>query len=337
MKKALVCGAGGFIGSHLVKKLKKEGYWVRGVDLKYPEFSGQTGPYDGDADEFLLLDLRNKLECTHALTHSKVSPTDFEEVYQLAANMGGMGFIHSAECEIMTDNMLINLNMINEAARLGVKRYFFSSSAFVYRNQEIGEDRLSEEDAYPALPDNEYGWEKLYTERALMTFARNNDIEVRIARFQNCFGAEGTWHGGREKAPAAICRKVASAEWSVEEGYEVDIYSVDVWGDGTAVRNFTYVDDMCDGIYKLTQSDLEGPVNVGTDDLISVEGLVNLVAKIAGKNVRINYVDGPVGVLGRYQKFDKIKKLGWAPKTSLEEGLKKTYNWIKSQVEGAIT
>ena len=335
-KKALVCGAGGFIGSHLVKKLKKEGYWVRGVDLKYPEFSGQTGPFDGDADEFLLLDLRNKTECISALTHNQVFPSDFDEVYQLAANMGGMGFIHSAECEIMTDNMIINLNMISEANRLKVKRYFFSSSACVYRNQEIGEERLAEEDAYPALPDNEYGWEKLYTERALMTFARNNDIEVRIARFQNCFGPEGTWQGGREKAPAAICRKVASAEWSVEEGYEIDVYNVDVWGDGTAVRNFTYVDDMCDGIYKLTQSDLEGPTNIGTDELITVEELVTMVAKIAGKKVYINYIEGPVGVLGRYQKFDKIRELGWVPKVSIEDGLRKTYDWVEKQAESSI-
>ena len=328
MKKALVCGAGGFIGSHLEKKLKKEGYWVRGVDLKYPEFSGQTGPFDGDADEFLLLDLRNKAACTNALTHGKVFPTSFDEVYQLAANMGGMGFIHSAECEIMTDSMLINLNMITEATRLKVKRYFFSSSACVYRNQEIGEDRLSEEDAYPALPDNEYGWEKLYTERTLMTFARNHDIKVRIARFQNCFGPEGTWQGGREKAPAAMCRKVAQSKWSEGEGCEVD-----VWGDGTAVRNFTYVDDMCDGIYKLTQSDLEGPVNIGTDELLTVEELVTLVAKVANTKVKINYVDGPVGVLGRYQQFDKIKELGWVPKTSIEEGLRKTYAWVEKQVK----
>ena len=322
MKTALVCGAGGFIGSHLVKKLKKEGYWVRGVDIKRPEFGWSK------ADEFLLLDLRDKKNCTWALTKNQVNPSYFDEVYQLAANMGGMGFIHDAECDIMIDSMLINLNMMSEAVRLGVKRYFFSSSACVYRNQAIGEDRLTEEDSYPAFPDNEYGWEKLYTERALMAFERNKDFQVRIARFQNCFGPEGTWEGGREKAPAAICRKIA----------EAGVYdSIDVWGDGTAVRNFTYVDDMCDGIYQLTQSDLSGPVNIGTDDLMTVKELVEMVARIAGKKIELNYVDGPVGVLGRYQNFDKLKSLGWEPKVSLEEGLTKTYKWVKKQVEESKT
>lgn len=233
MKTAVVCGAGGFIASHLVKRLKREGYWVRGVDIKKPEFSASA------ADEFRVLDLRESENCREALSTKNGSP---DEVYQLAADMGGMGFIHSAECEIMRNNALINVHMPYAAAQAGVRRYFFSSSVCIYRDMMPGEPELTEEGAYPAMPDNEYGWEKLYAERTAMAYGKRFKMAVRIARFQNCYGPEGTWQGGREKAPAAICRKIAQARQSDE---------IEVWGDGSAVRSYTYIDDMLDGIYPL--------------------------------------------------------------------------------------
>ena len=242
MKRALVCGAGGFIGGHLVKKLKREGYWVRGVDIKTHEFAPTQ------ADEFLLLDLREPQNCRAALTLPDGGT--FDEVYQLAADMGGMGFISVAECEVLHNNALINIHMTHTAAEMGVPRYFFSSSVCVYRDMEPDEPPLTEDDAIPANPDNEYGWEKLYAERVAMAYGRRYGMKVRIARFENCYGPEGTWTGGREKAPAAICRKVAEAE---------DGGTIEVWGDGTAIRVFTYVDDLVDGIFVLMQSDLEGP------------------------------------------------------------------------------
>ncbi|MCX6995853.1 MAG: NAD-dependent epimerase/dehydratase family protein, partial [Kiritimatiellaeota bacterium] len=242
MKTALVCGAGGFIGSHLVKRLKQEGYWVRGVDRKRPEFSRTV------ADEFFKIDLRQEKNCIKAI---KLGEGVVDEVYQLAADMGGMGFIHSAECEIMHNSVLINVNMTYHAANLGVKRYFFSSSVCVYRDMQHGEPEMTEEGAIPANPDNEYGWEKLYSERMAMAFGRKYKMPVRIARFQNCYGPEGSWCGGREKAPAAICRKVAMA---------ADGGTVEIWGDGRAVRSYTYINDIVDGIYRLTHSDLEGAV-----------------------------------------------------------------------------
>ena len=316
-KTALVCGAGGFIGSHLVKKLKKEGYWVRGVDLKYPEH------WDTEADEFMLLDLRRPSDCMTALTLYKSTGEEFDEVYQLAADMGGMGFIHSAECDIMVNNVLINANMVKEAVRKGVKKYFYSSSACVYKAQALNEPPLSEEEAYPAMPDNEYGWEKLYSERLVSTFGRHSNMKISIARFQNCYGPYGTWEGGREKAPAALSRKIAESDNGV----------IDVWGDGTAVRNFIYIDDMVDAIYLLTQSNVDSPVNIGTDELISVNGLVSLLSDIAAKEIKTNHIEGPVGVLGRYETFDKISALGWAPKFSMEQGMEKTYKWIEEQVK----
>ena len=316
MKKALVCGAGGFIGGHLVKKLKREGYWVRGVDIKEHEFALTQ------ADEFLLLDLREEKNCNAALT---LPDGIFDEVYQLAADMGGMGFISSAECDIMRNSALINIHMIKTASDLGVKRYFFSSSACVYRDMQPGENALTEEDAYPALPDNEYGWEKLYAERMAHAFMRNRGIEVRIARFQNCFGPEGTWDGGREKAPAAICRKVALAE---------DGGSIDVWGDGTAIRAYTYVDDLVDGVYMLMQSDQHEPTTIGSSEFVSVERLVKAAIKASGKNININYIEGPVGVQARILDKKRVHSLGWDTKVSFEEGLSKTYDWILSQVEG---
>lgn len=314
MKKALVCGAGGFIGSHLVKRLKKEGYWVRGVDLKNPEFCPTA------ADNFMLLDLRQAENCRQALT---LADSGFDEVYQLAADMGGMGFIHSAECEIMHNSALININMIHAAVNAGVPCYFFSSSACVYRDMEIGEAELTEEEAYPALPDNEYGWEKLYAERMALTYGRHSATKIRIARFQNCFGPEGAWRGGREKAPAAICRKIAEAD----DGGEIE-----VWGDGKAVRAYTYIDDMVEGIYRLVQSDLDAPVNIGLLEYVTVKELVEVVAQAANKKIEIKYVDGPVGVQGRYNSNDKMHALGWSAKVSLAEGIARTYPWVQEQV-----
>jgi GDP-D-mannose 3',5'-epimerase len=315
-KTALVCGAGGFIGGHLVKRLKKDGYWVRGVDLKYPEFSPTA------ADEFLLLDLREKPNCEQVVRTSTGRP--FDEVYQLAADMGGMGFIQSAECEIMRNSALINIHMINAAATAGVKRYFFSSSACVYRNMKPEEPELSEAEAYPALPDNEYGWEKLYAERMAMAYGRRFGMVVRIARFQNTYGPEGTWQGGREKAPAAFCRKVAEAA----NGGEIE-----AWGDGRAMRAYTYIDDLLDGIIRLVHSDLEDGVNIGRQEYVSVDGLVRTVAEVAGKPIRIKHVPGPVGVDARNFRNDRIASLGWTSKISLKEGISRTYPWVKAQVE----
>ena len=317
MKQALVCGAGGFIASHLVKRLKDEGYRVRGVDIKYPEFSPTA------ADEFLLLDLRDAAACRRALVGGNSDSCAFDEVYQLAADMGGMGFIHSAECEIMRNSALVNSNMIDAAANLGARRYFFSSSVCIYRDMAPGEPELTEEQAYPAMPDNEYGWEKLYAERMAMAYGRRHDIAVRIARFQNCYGPEGTWTGGREKAPAAICRKVA----------EVDAgETIEVWGDGTAIRSYTYVDDMVDGIRKLMDSSLEGPTNIGSPEYVSVKELVDATAEVAAKRIKVRYVPGPVGVRSRNFSNTKIYSTGWRPRVSLQEGVSRTYPWIEQQV-----
>ncbi len=315
MKRALVCGAGGFIGGHLVKKLKKEGRWVRGVDIKEHEFAPTA------ADEFLVLDLRELENCQAALL---LKDGTFDEVYQLAADMGGMGFIHSAECDIMHNSALINIHMIDMATRLQVPRYFFSSSVCVYRDMKPGEPEMTEAEAIPANPDNEYGWEKLYAERMAQAYARNYGIEVRIARFQNCYGPEGTWTGGREKAPAAICRKVAEAE---------DGGTIEVWGDGTAIRSYTYVGDMVDGIYMLMQSDIKGAVNIGCPQYVSVDELVATVAEVAGKKINIKHVDGPVGVQSRNFSNERIYSIGWQAKVFLEAGIGFTYPWIESQVK----
>jgi nucleoside-diphosphate-sugar epimerase len=314
MKRALVCGAGGFIASHLVKRLKKEGYWVRGVDQKQPEFSPTA------ADEFLQVDLRERESCRTALALPSGS---FDEVYQLAADMGGMGFIHSAECEIMRNSALININLIDAAARTGIRRYFFSSSVCIYRDMQPGEPELTEEQAYPALPDNEYGWEKLYAERMAQAYGRRFGMQVRIARFQNCYGPEGAWTGGREKAPAAICRKVADAQ---------DGGTVEVWGNGSAIRSYTYVDDMVDGIYRLTHSDLTVPTNIGSPEYVSVDQLVETVADIAGKQLRIVHVEGPVGVLSRNFSNERIYSTGWRARFSLRDGIERTYPWVEAQV-----
>jgi len=315
-KTALVCGAGGFIGSHLVKRLKKDCYWVRGVDLKYPEFSPTA------ADEFLILDLREQANCERAVRTPEGRP--FDEVYQLAADMGGMGFIQAAECEIMRNSALINIHMTNAAATAGVKRYLFSSSACVYRNMKPDEPELSEAEAYPAFPDNEYGWEKLYAERMAMAYGRRFGMVVRTARFQNTYGPEGTWQGGREKAPAAFCRKVAETR---------DGGVIEAWGDGQAMRAYTYIDDLLDGIILLMHSDLEDGVNIGRQEYVSVDELARTVAEVAGKRIRIKHVPGPVGVEARNFRNDRIASLGWTSKISLKEGLSRTYPLIKVQVE----
>ncbi len=317
MKTAVVCGAGGFIGSHLVERLRREGRFVRGVDLKLPEF-GPTA-----ADEFRVLDLRDPAACREALALPGGAP---DEVYQLAADMGGMGFIHSAECEILRNRALVNIHMIGAAAQARVPRYFFSSSVCVYRDMMPGEPEMPETGAYPAMPDNEYGWEKLYAERMAAAYGRRFGIAVRIARFQNCYGPMGTWRGGREKAPAAICRKVAEA---------ADGGTIEVWGDGSAIRSYTYVDDIVDGIFRLTQSDVEGACNIGRAEYVSVDELVALVASVAGKRIAIRHVEGPVGVHSRNFSNARIESLGWTSRWPLRRGIEATYPWIDAQVKAA--
>jgi len=318
MKKALVCGAGGFIGSHLVKRLKKDGAWVRGVDIKRPEFSPTA------ADEFRLLDLRDEQNC-HFAVHLAHNET-FNEVYQLAADMGGMGFIHSAECEIMRNSGLINIHMSHVSAAAGVQRYLFSSSACVYRDMRAEEPPLSEAEAYPALPDNEYGWEKLYAERMAMAYGRHSKMAVRIARFQNTYGPEGTWRGGREKAPAALSRKIAEIP---------DGGTIEVWGDGTAMRAYTYIDDLVDGIVRLMASDLENGVNIGRPEYVSVDQLIATIADVAPKKIKLHHIPGPVGVKARNFTNDRIRSIGWESKFSLRDGITRTYPWIKEQVDRA--
>ena len=288
---------------------------MRGVDIKEHEFAPTA------ADEFLLLDLREPENCEAALS---LENGPFDEVYQLAADMGGMGFIHSAECEIMHNNALINIHMTHTAAQMGIPRYFFSSSVYVYRDMQPCESEMTEDQAIPANPDNEYGWEKLYAERMAMANAQHSGMKVRIARFQNCYGPEGTWTGGREKAPAELCRKVAEAQ---------DDGTIQVWGYGSAIRSYTYVDDMVDGIYMLMQSGLEGPVNIGCPQYVTVDELVAAVVEVAGKQLQVKHVDGPVGVQSRNFSNARINSLGWRAKVYLKQGISYTYPWIEAQVE----
>jgi GDP-D-mannose 3',5'-epimerase len=316
-KAALVCGAGGFIGSHLVKLLKKQGYWVRGVDLKYPEFSKTA------ADEFVIGDLRDQSVCRNVVDRP------FDEVYQLAADMGGAGYIFTGEhdADLMHNSATINLNIVELCRTQGVREIFYSSSACMYPayNQEDPDNpKCSEDSAYPADPDSEYGWEKLFSERLYLSFHRNHGLKVRIARFHNIFGPEGTWTGGREKAPAAICRKVAMAN----DGGEIEI-----WGDGKQTRSFLYIDECLEGVRRLMDREFIGPVNIGSEEMVTINQLVGMVMDIAGKKLTIKHVSGPLGVRGRNSDNRLIReKLGWAPSRLLREGLGKTYWWIREQV-----
>jgi len=323
VKKALVCGAGGFIGGHLVKKLKQEGFWVRGIDIKYHEFC------PSHADEFILGDLRNPEIVKLAFD---LAGDYFDEVYQLAADMGGMGFIAFNDALIMHNSGLINLNVLEQARLSETKKIFFSSSACVYpeRNQLDPENPMcAEESAYPADPDTEYGWEKLFSERLYLAYARDYGMDVRIARFHNIFGPEGTWDGGREKAPAALSRKVAKAK-------DGDV--IEVWGKGDQTRSFLYIDECLEGVRKLMDSNCQEPINIGSEEMISINDLTRMIARISEKNITIQNVPGPEGVRGRNSDNRMIaKKLGWAPNKKLEDGMRKTYNWIKKQVKKQAT
>lgn len=318
MKKTLVLGGGGFIGNHLVTRLKSEGHWVRAADLKLPDFSVTDG------DEFLCGDLSDPMFC------KEVIDQPFDEIYQLAADMGGAGYIFTGlhDADIMCNSSLININALRSCIRSGSKRIFFSSSACVYpqENQRISSKPITVEDSvYPANPDSEYGWEKLFSERLYQSFARNYGLQVRIARFHNIFGPLGQWVGGKEKAPAAICRKVAVAS---------DGDSIEVWGDGTQTRSFLYIDECLEGSLHLMRSECSVPLNVGSEEMVSINRLVEMVAMIAGKSIKITNIPGPLGVSGRNSDNRLIRaSIGWSPTRPLEEGLRKTYEWISQQAE----
>ncbi|MBT5559532.1 MAG: NAD-dependent epimerase/dehydratase family protein [Proteobacteria bacterium] len=318
MKSIVVCGAGGFIGSHLVNRLKEEGNWVRGVDLQFPSFDRSP------ADDFIVGDLRDPNIC------DAVIDREFDEVYQLAADMGGAGYIFTGEndADVMHNSTLININILHRCAKKGVGKIFYSSSACVYpeRNQlDPDNPKCAEDTVYPADPDSEYGWEKLFSERLYLSFKRNYGLDTRIARFHNIFGPKGTWQGGREKAPAALCRKVAAAA----DGGEVEI-----WGDGQQTRSFLYIDECLEAIQRLMASGFHGPMNIGSDQMVSINQLASMIAKVAGKNIKIKNIPGPLGVRGRTSDNALIAdKLGWAPTLPLEDGLTITYTWIENQLK----
>lgn len=320
-KTALVLGGGGFIGSHLVTKLRKEGFWVRGVDLKYPEYSKSK------ANEFIIGDLRSPSVV------KKVLNQPFDEVYQLAADMGGAGFVFTGEndADLMHNSALININVAQQAVKVGVKKLFYSSSACMYpayNQMDPKNPNLKESSAYPAAPDSEYGWEKLFSERLYLAFAKNHGLNVRIARFHNIFGPEGTWIGGREKSPAAFCRKIAMAS---------NGETIEMWGDGKQTRSYLYIDECLIGVRKLMNSKFQGPVNIGSDEMVSINELVRIISSFDKKKLHVKHIKGPLGVRGRNSDNHLIKrKLGWKPTRPLSEGLKKTYTWIKAQVESYI-
>jgi nucleoside-diphosphate-sugar epimerase len=316
-KTALVLGAGGFIGSHLVKRLKREGFWVRGVDLKFPDFS------ETEADDFVLVDLRDQDACDRVIDRS------FTEVYQLAADMGGAGYIFTGEhdADIMHNSATINLNVLDRCRKRNIRQVFYSSSACMYPayNQEDPDNpNCVESSAYPAAPDSEYGWEKLFSERLFLAYSRNHGMRNRVARFHNIFGPEGTWTGGKEKAPAAVCRKVATAKNDGE---------IEIWGDGKQTRSFLYIDECLEGSTRLMRSEFEGPVNVGSEEMVTIDQLVDIVCDIAGKTLHKNHIPGPTGVRGRNSDNRLIEeKLHWRPSQTLKAGLERTYAWIEQQV-----
>ena len=340
MKTALVLGAGGFIGSHMVKRLKKEGYWVRGVDLKHPEFSRHH------ADEFIIGDLRDKSFVNRVIEFKGTQGNffhsvpfkyieGFDEIYQFAADMGGAGFVFTGEhdADIMHNSATINLNVLDSVVKsksMGrkVPKIFYSGSACMYPSN-IQEDPnnpgLREDDAYPANPDSEYGWEKLFSERLYLSYHRNYAIDVRVARYHNIYGPEGTWEGGREKAPAAMCRKVASV---------VSGETIECWGDGEQTRSFLYIDDCIEATRRLMESDCTEVVNIGSEEMVSINELIAIACKVANKEVNVEHIKGPLGVRGRNSQNDKIREvLGWDYQVSLEEGISRTYKWIEKQIQ----
>ena len=325
-KKALVLGAGGFIGNHLVTRLKDEGYWVRGVDLKKPEYQEKS-----DADDFIVGDLKDVKLVSRVFWHQDkrtMEDKGFDEVYQLAADMGGAGYIFSGQndANVMHNSAIINLNVANEAVKTNIGKIFYSSSACMYpEHNQLDPDNpnCEESSAYPANPDSEYGWEKLFSERLYLAYYRNYDLDVRIARFHNIFGPKGTWRGGKEKAPAAMCRKVLEANSDIE-----------IWGDGEQTRSFLYIDECLEGVRRLMSSNCIEPVNIGSDEMVTINQLVDIACSIENKSLVKNHIDGPLGVRGRNSdnKFIKVQ-IGWAPNYPLKKGIENTYNWIKTQLD----
>ena len=321
-KSVLICGAGGFIGGHLAKRLREEGCWVRGVDIKHHEHAQSA------ANEFILGDLRDQRLVADVIDQP------FDEVYQLAADMGGAGYIFSGDhdADVMHNSATINLNVVDRCHKLAVRRVFYSSSACIYPayNQlDPNNPECSEDSAYPAAPDSEYGWEKLFSERLYMSYQRNYGLDVHVARYHNIFGPEGTWVGGREKAPAAICRKVAMAAQDGE---------VEIWGDGCQTRSFLYVDECLEGTLRLLRSNMMGPVNIGSEETVTINQLVDIIADIAGKRICKRHITGPLGVRGRTSDNRLIRaELGWAPSRKLRDGLEATYAWVLAQVEAAAS